>query len=1203
MRSPNFFDVGAPFLADFARSGDVSGAACLAGFARRGSFDLILALVLLPQIALAQYAISTIAGGGPNNLPALQASVGNPEAVVLDAPGNAYISDFYSSQILKVSTTGTVTVVAGNGTVGYSGDGGPATSAALNSPEGIFVDASGNIFIADMGNSVIQAVNTGTSAVTIAGVAIQPGNIATVAGNFSLGAGYSGDGGPATSAQLANPFGVFVDASGNIFIADTDNSAIREVASSNGNIQTVAGTGTACTTFTASSCGDGGPASSAQLNLPEGVFLDSTGNIFISDTDDSVVRVVNTSAQPVTVAGITIPAGDIETVAGTFYDSSNGSACQFTGAGGPATSAFLCEPNGLFVDSSENIFIADEDNYAIREVNSTGTLTTVAGTPGTFGNSGNGGLATAAVLNYTAGVFVDASANIYIADVANFTVQEVTASNGDIQIFAGNGTIAYSGDGGPAAGAELNSPGGIFVDALGNVYIADTINNTIRVANTGAQPTIINGVTIQPGDIQTVAGNGTFCAAPAPGGCGDGGPATSAQLNFPYGVSLDASGNIYIADTGLGVSDSAIRVVNIGANAITIAGTTIQPGNIETVAGTLGTVGFSGDGGAPASASLSDPQGVVLDTAGNIYIADTGNSAIRVVNTGTATLTIGAVSLAPGTIQTIAGTPPTSCDNGTLPCGDNGPANAASLNAPQGLVVDSFGNIYVADTFDSAIRAINPSANPVTIAGTTVPPGDILTVAGTIGQLGYFGDNGLPTTALLNNPWGIAVDSLGNLYISDTDNSVLRQVVAQASPALIQTIAGTGFPGFSGDGGSSTSAMLNGPQDSVVGSGGTVIFADSQNMRIRQLISLLTVSVSPSSATVPLSGTQQFLAIVTNTLNQNVIWQVNGATGGNASVGTISTAGLYTAPATQPSTAITTTAIAVANGTTSGSATVTIAAAGTPTVDVTTTPPGTTVVYTSATQPFTATVTGETNTAVTWEVDGVAGGGGIFGTIDANGNYTAPAGVPSGGPVVTITAVSQADSTVSGSYPITLASPPQSVPPGPQTISPGGSASFSISLNAATGDPYHPTTLSCLASSLPPGATCTFNPPAISPTKPSSTLTVSVPARAASFEMPQGTWLAPQSFVVQSFFSQSYALFLPVVVIVMGGLLIIASGRSRRWLAAAAMSVFVLAFVACSSGGRKTTSTNPVTYTIQIQGTTPAAPTPVTITTASLTVQ
>ena len=394
------------------------------------------------------------------------------------------------------------------------------------------------------------------------------GYIQTVGGNFAAGAGYSGDGGPATSAQLSDPFGVFVDAQGDIFIADSDNNVIREVTASNGNIQTVAGGGTGCTGQT-DTLGDGCPATSAELSEPEGVFVDSSGNIFIADTLDSLIREVTSSN------------ANIHTVAGTYYKSASGSKCQFTGDGGAATSAYLCLPASIFVDGSGDIYIADTANYAIREVVS-GTINTVAGTLGTPGYSGNGGPATSALLLYPGGVTVDGAGDIFIADTDNHVVRGVTGGN--IEAFAGNNTLAYSGDGGPATSAALNAPQGVFIDGSGDIFIADSANSVIRE------------VVASSGDIQTVAGNGVACVVPAPGGCGDGGTATSAQLNYPTGVFVDGSGNIYIADTGFLTENSVIRVVNTGTSAITVAGTSVGAGDIQTIVGTLGTAGYAGDG-------------------------------------------------------------------------------------------------------------------------------------------------------------------------------------------------------------------------------------------------------------------------------------------------------------------------------------------------------------------------------------------------------------------------------------------------------------------------------------------------------------------------------------------------------------------------------------------------------------------------------
>lgn len=1106
----------------------------------------ILLTLFASQLSFAQYTISSIAGGGPNNLPALQSGIGYAASVARDAAGNTYIADPYSSQIFEVSTTGTLTVVAGNGSIGYSGDAGAATAAALGRPESVALDASGNLYIADTANSVIRVVNMGSQSLTVAGVTIAPGSIQTVAGNGT--GGFSGDGGIATSAELNAPYGVFVDSQGNIFIADTENSVIREVVATTGIIQTVAGTPDT-TGFT----GDGASATAATMDLPQGVFVDAAGNIYIADTFNSVIRVVNPGTQPVTIAGISIPAGAIQTVAGTYYSAGLGAACQFTGDNGPATSAFLCLPDGVFADASGNIYIADTSNYGIREVVTAGTISTIAGTLGTAGYSGDGGPATSAQLNYPAGTFVDITGNIFIADTLNYEIREVAAGN--ISALAGNATLAYSGNGVSAIDAALSIPYGAFVDASGNLFVADTYNSAIRE------------VVAATGDIQTLAGNGQACALPSTA-CGDGGLATAAQLNYPEGVFVDSQGNAFIADT----EDSVVREI------------VSSTGIIQTVVGTPGSAGFSGDGGTPTSAQLRSPGAVLLDAAGNIYIADTGNSAVRVVNTGAAAVTIAGITIPPATIATVAGNG-TACTDTSSGCGDGGTAASAQLNFPSGISLDASANIYIADSFSNAIREVNAAT------------GLIQTVAGTLGQRGYSGDNGPATSASLDTPSGLFVDSFSNIFIADSDNSVIREVVAVNSNS-IQTVAGNGTAGYLGDGGSSSSAELNSPLGVAGSIAGSVFIADSENSRIRQLLSSITVTIVPSSATVPLGDTQQFAATVTGSSNPSVSWLVNNGVGGNATVGTISAAGLYQAPVSLPSSAVTVTAVSNANGATSASLVITLAGSGTPAISVTSTPDGVTNIYTSATQQFSATVVGETNTAVNWLVNNVAGGNSTAGTIDTTGLYTAPSTVPSPA-LVTITAVSQASSSVTGSYPVTIVTAPQANPPSPQTISPGSSANYSLSLNPNTGNPGQPITLSCLQSTLPLNAKCTFSPATITPSGKAVpfSLTVSVPAGAsASLAASNRTWFAFQIF----------PLFMPLAgIVLLGGK---KSGRLNPWVWLVLAMIALLALTAC--GGGSTAHPTPAkqnpeigSYNIQIQGTTAAQPNPVSITTVGLTVQ
>jgi hypothetical protein len=346
------------------------------------------------------------------------------EFIVVPKTGNAYI----------------ISTMAGNGTQGYSGDGGMAASATENGPKGVAVDKNGNLYIADSGNNCVRKVAPN-------------GIITTVAGTGANG--YSGDGGPATSATLSGPVGVAVDAVGNIYIADNGNNAIRKVGP-NGIITTVAGTGAP------GYAGDGGPATSAQLSRPEGLRVDSAGNLFFADPDNRVVRKVAAN-------------GIISTVAGNGKYGNSGD-------GGPATKAELFGPNGVAVDTVGNIYIVDD--CEVRKVGTNGIITRVAGngTECGGGAQGDGGPATDAVLFNPLGVDVDAAGNIFIADTDNSRIREVT-TDGIINTIVGSVPqgSGYSGDGGLATDAQLNGPTGVTVGPDGKVYIADTDNNVVRL--------------------------------------------------------------------------------------------------------------------------------------------------------------------------------------------------------------------------------------------------------------------------------------------------------------------------------------------------------------------------------------------------------------------------------------------------------------------------------------------------------------------------------------------------------------------------------------------------------------------------------------------------------------------------------------------------------------------------------------------------
>jgi uncharacterized protein (TIGR03437 family) len=669
------------------------------------------------------------------------------------------------------------------GTYPY-GNGGPPAQALLSYPSKVILDSKGAVYIADTSDHMVRKIVAGVIT-TIAGTGIP---------------GYSGDGSAAINAQLSYPADVAVDAQGNVYIYDFGNFLIRKV-DTNGTITTFAGT-----TGTGSK-GDGGPATQTQLSLgiTGGLAVDSTGNVYFSDASNHAVRRVLGSS------------GIIGTFAGTLGTSGTG------GDGGPATSATLTTPAGLAFDSKGNLYIADAGGEDVRMVSvQTGNISTVAGTPGKAGFSGNGGAPLSALLKTPSGVAVDAAGNLYIADASNAQVREVTAGAGStINTIAGQYESGYSGDGGPATSALLSSPNGVTVDASGTLYIADALNNRVR--------------TVSGGTIANYAG--------ADHSQGDGGKASAALLFYPQGIAWDSQGNLYIADT----QNNKVRKVAADGTISTIAGTgalaisgdggaaikagIVQPqgvavdssgnvyvstlnqirmvnsqGIISTMVNTADSGGFGGDNGPATAATLDFPQGLAVDSAGNLYIADTYNHRIRKVSGGTITTVVGSGPFYPETTGSFSG--------------DGGPATSATLSFPYGVAFDSSGNMLVVDSKNYVIRKVDAKT------------GIIKTVAGTPTKLGYGGDGELATAALLANPISVAADTAGNLYIADASNAVVRMVDAFGG---ISTIAGDNKLGFSGDGGPADSAQLDYPFGIAVDPSGKVWFSDINNHRIREL--------------------------------------------------------------------------------------------------------------------------------------------------------------------------------------------------------------------------------------------------------------------------------------------------------------------------------------------------------------------------------
>jgi hypothetical protein len=580
--------------------------------------------------------------GGPATKAALGDHLGPVQA---DPAGNLLVPDGTNNVVRVVAVrTGTfygqamkagdIYTVAGDGTQGFSGDGGPATTAelSLGYSGGVAVDATGNTLIADSGNQRIRVVAARTG--TFYGQAMTAGHIYTVAGDGTQG--FSGDSGLAASAELSAPSEVTVDTAGNLVIADAGNSRIRVAAARTGtfygqamtarHIYTVAGNGTPAYS------GDGGLATRALLHLGNlgAVAADAAGNTVIADTDNSRIRAVATSSG--TFYGQAMTARHIYTVVGSDTGG-------YSGDGGPADRAKLSGPTGLAVGAEGNLVIADTNNSRIRVVAArTGTfygqammvgdIYTVAG-DGTFGFSGDGCPATSAELGSPGAVAVDSAGNLLFSDAPNDRIRMVAARTGtfygqamtagDIYTVAGDGVFGSSGDGGPATKAELylNDPGGVAVDGTGNLVLSDSTNSRIRVV--AASSGTFYGQPMTAGDIYTVAGDGTF------GFSGDGGPATSAELSMPQGVAVDAAGNLVVCD--------GYRVRVVAARTGTFYGQPMTAGDIYTVAGD-GVFGFSGDGGPASGAELGHPDSVAVDPAGDLLIADSVNNRIRMVTGG-----------------------------------------------------------------------------------------------------------------------------------------------------------------------------------------------------------------------------------------------------------------------------------------------------------------------------------------------------------------------------------------------------------------------------------------------------------------------------------------------------------------------------------------------------------------------------------------
>jgi len=709
---------------------------------------------------------------------------------VLALPGAAFAQSDYA-------TPYSFTTLAGFPSGSADGTG---SVARFNNLQNLAVDSAGNLYVADYGNDTIRKITPAGDVTTLAGTAGQAGSS-------------NGTGG---AALFNGPVDVAVDSAGNVYVADSGNNRIRKVTPA-GVVTTLAG-----------SSGQAGSAdgkgSAAQFDGPQGVGVDGAGNVYVADTNNYTIRKVT-------------PAGDVTTLAGAAgqggSEDGKGGAAQFN------------DPVGVAVDSSGNVYVADAANDEIRKVTPAGVVTTLAGAAGQNGSADGKG--SAAQFNYPEGVAVNKAGTVFVADAGNDTIRKITPA-GVVTTLVGAAGQNGSANGTGSA-AQFNGPAGVAVDSAGEVFVADSGNDTVREVTSA-------------GVVTTLAG------APSQGSAdGEGG---AAHFDTPCGVTADSAGNVYVAD----FNNSLIRKIT-------------PSGVVTTLAGLAGKTG--GADGKGSAARFSYPEGVALDKAGNVYVADTGNDAIRKITPAGVVTTLAGTAgqggsvdgkgaaarfstpigialdsagnvyvtardvrkITPaGVVTTLAGTPGRGSANGT--------GSAAQFKGPAGLVVDSAGNVYVADGLNDEIRKVTPA-------------GVVTTFAGTAGQSGSA--DGTGAAALFNTPCGIALDGAGNFYVADTNNDTIRKI----TPAgVVTTLAGAAGQGGSADG-AGEAALFNGPFGVALDSAGNLYIGDSSNNTVRKggLAAGPSISTQPKPATVTAGGNASFTVAASGSPAPTFEWQVS----------------------------------------------------------------------------------------------------------------------------------------------------------------------------------------------------------------------------------------------------------------------------------------------------------------------------------------